>query len=102
MAYAWLVNLQYAASANGGWLEWYTHILHPGREPGMTGIGIDAYAVHIVRAEVAYALECAISVCDIPGCTVWGPHCWREAVAIYPRRGAIPAILAELTIACAH
>eukprot|EP00974_Lingulodinium_polyedra_P004348 407132-Lingulodinium_polyedra.AAC.1 len=21
MAYAWLVNLQYAASANGGWLE---------------------------------------------------------------------------------
>eukprot|EP00974_Lingulodinium_polyedra_P046080 4417816-Lingulodinium_polyedra.AAC.1 len=72
----------------------------------MTGIGIDAYVVHIVRAmdapEVTFALERAISACDIPGCTVWGPHCWRGAVAIYPRREAIPAILAELTIACAH
>eukprot|EP00974_Lingulodinium_polyedra_P038593 3698778-Lingulodinium_polyedra.AAC.1 len=72
----------------------------------MTGAGIDAYAVHIVRAldapSVALPLRRAITNCDIPGCTVWGPECWREAVAVYPRRGAIPAILTELSVACAH
>eukprot|EP00974_Lingulodinium_polyedra_P118874 11168966-Lingulodinium_polyedra.AAC.1 len=65
MAFAWLVNLQYAASANGGWLDWHAHILHPGREPGMTGMGIDAYAVRIVRAldapEVAFSFRRAIT-----------------------------------------
>eukprot|EP00974_Lingulodinium_polyedra_P081005 7847604-Lingulodinium_polyedra.AAC.1 len=32
--------------------------------------------------------------------TVWGPDHWRDAVAVFPRAGALPAMIALATEAC--
>eukprot|EP00974_Lingulodinium_polyedra_P068819 6664649-Lingulodinium_polyedra.AAC.1 len=34
--------------------------------------------------------------------TVWGPDQWRDAVAVFPQRGALPVMLQDARVACAH
>eukprot|EP00974_Lingulodinium_polyedra_P134009 11227844-Lingulodinium_polyedra.AAC.1 len=68
-------------------------------EPGMRGPGAGPVATHILRCrgapEVLRILQVAAEGGDAAAPEVWGPEEWREAVALYLKMGAMPAIYAE-------
>eukprot|EP00974_Lingulodinium_polyedra_P101779 9858117-Lingulodinium_polyedra.AAC.1 len=60
----------------------------------MTGEGVEPYAVHTVRALDAPRALSGLRQAALEGAaepyTVWGPEQWRDAVAVFPQRGALP------------
>eukprot|EP00974_Lingulodinium_polyedra_P036503 3500720-Lingulodinium_polyedra.AAC.1 len=63
----------------------------------MTGPGIGEWAVHTLRCHDAPCAEAELREAargkeDRP--EVWGPDHWRDAVVIFPRTEALPAMLA--------
>eukprot|EP00974_Lingulodinium_polyedra_P037742 3620222-Lingulodinium_polyedra.AAC.1 len=69
----------------------------------MTGPGVAEWAVHTLRCQDAPCAEAELreaarGSADRP--EVWGPDQWRDAVAIFPRLDALPAMLA--TASCSE
>eukprot|EP00974_Lingulodinium_polyedra_P052609 5061632-Lingulodinium_polyedra.AAC.1 len=70
----------------------------------MAGRGVEPYAVHTVRALEAPRAsdelrQAALDAAPGPY-TVWGPDQWRDAVAVFPQFGALPAMLQDARVAC--
>eukprot|EP00974_Lingulodinium_polyedra_P015598 1510588-Lingulodinium_polyedra.AAC.1 len=65
----------------------------------MTGGGVEPYAVHTVRALDAPMASDELQQAALdaaPGpYAVWGPDQWRDAVAVFPQRGAFPIMLQD-------
>eukprot|EP00974_Lingulodinium_polyedra_P108852 10535756-Lingulodinium_polyedra.AAC.1 len=72
----------------------------------MTGAGIEPYASHTVRCidapRALSQLRSAERGEDDEAPPIWGPDAWRDAVAVFPRRDAFPAMLAAALEAAEH
>eukprot|EP00974_Lingulodinium_polyedra_P066289 6415121-Lingulodinium_polyedra.AAC.1 len=65
----------------------------------MDGGHVEPWAAHTVRVrgspQVADRLRQAVREQPRQQCTVWGPEQWRDAVAVFPVRGALTKMLQE-------
>eukprot|EP00974_Lingulodinium_polyedra_P029276 2820875-Lingulodinium_polyedra.AAC.1 len=72
----------------------------------MTGPGIEPWAVHTLRCVdvpgAHNALRQAARGDDEEAPDVWGPDHWRDAVAVFPRVDALPAVLQAAHEAAPH
>eukprot|EP00974_Lingulodinium_polyedra_P050618 4868838-Lingulodinium_polyedra.AAC.1 len=72
----------------------------------MTGPGIEPYAAHTVRCidapRTLARLFDAERGADDEAPPLWGPEAWRDAVAVFPHKDALPAMLAAALEAAEH
>eukprot|EP00974_Lingulodinium_polyedra_P005833 553020-Lingulodinium_polyedra.AAC.1 len=68
----------------------------------MNGPGIEPWAAHTLRCVdspgALEALRTAARGGDQEAPSVWGPDHWRDAVAIFPRADALPAMLCAAAV----
>lgn len=105
--FQWAINAETSVAAGGGFLEWNTEVLRPGRHPGMNSATTEPLLIHTLRCHQAPIAEIALEVyaSRVPnntgasglaaaGDTVWGPDRIDHAVLLFVPRGALPIIVA--------
>ena len=51
--FQWAVNAETSVAAGGGFLEWNTEVLRPGRHPGMNSATTEVLLIHTLRCHQA-------------------------------------------------